>query len=186
MRVSRAYCCSKSASAADSLVLSIAAAVLADRIDMFGIWEQMLAMAGFCQTAISLAWASLNPFCIKRPASFSSVSLEPALILWSIANTSSTIDQFLSAQEFAVNILTNGQKELSNRFAKSGAGLFEGLAGAASYSKSLSSEYKNRETDQALLTNTALAVGHLIIIFLVILGNAGFITKYFKKGATSA
>ena len=42
---------------------------------MFGICEQMLAMSGFCQTAINLAWASVNPFSMKRPAISISVSV---------------------------------------------------------------------------------------------------------------
>lgn len=50
-------------------------------------------------------------------------------------------------------------------------GLLEGLAGAAWYSKLLTDEYPKREPDSALVTNTALGVGHLIIIFLILVGN---------------
>lgn len=56
-------------------------------------------------------------------------------------------------------------------------GLFEGLVGAASYSTFLSESYSLRQEDEILLTNTVLAVGHLIIIFLIIAGNAMSIYK---------
>ena len=42
---------------------------------MLGIWEQMLAICGFSQTALSLAWPSVNPLWTKRPASLSSSGL---------------------------------------------------------------------------------------------------------------
>lgn len=58
--------------------------------------------------------------------SFSSVSLEPPLVLWSIAHSSSTFAQFMAAQTFAINVLTQSQQDLSNHFAKTGQGLFEG------------------------------------------------------------
>ncbi|MBR7890395.1 flavin reductase [Burkholderia multivorans] len=50
--------------------------------------------------------------------SFSSVSLDPALLLVSIAKTSSNFQTFSRAGHFAINILAEGQTELSNRFAR--------------------------------------------------------------------
>ncbi|AOI87397.1 flavin reductase [Burkholderia pseudomultivorans] len=50
--------------------------------------------------------------------SFSSVSLDPALLLVSIAKTSSNFQTFSTAGHFAINILAEGQKDLSNRFAR--------------------------------------------------------------------
>ena len=50
-------------------------------------------------------------------------------------------------------------------------GLLEGVAGAAWYSKLLSDEYKNREIDSAPLINTSLGIAHLVLIFLIVLGN---------------
>ncbi|MCA8142733.1 flavin reductase [Burkholderia multivorans] len=50
--------------------------------------------------------------------SFSSVSLDPALLLVSIAKTSSNFQTFSTAGHFAINILAEGQTELSNRFAR--------------------------------------------------------------------
>ncbi|MBT8079649.1 MAG: flavin reductase family protein [Gammaproteobacteria bacterium] len=59
--------------------------------------------------------------------SFSSVSLEPPLILWNIAKVSRSLQAYLDASQFAVNILAAGQQALSNRFAKSEANLFDGV-----------------------------------------------------------
>ena len=51
--------------------------------------------------------------------SFNSVSLEPALILWSIDKRSSSFDVFAEATHFAVNVLSADHIELSNKFARS-------------------------------------------------------------------
>lgn len=50
--------------------------------------------------------------------SFNSVSLDPPLILWSIAKQSSSFTIFEQASHFAVNILAADQIDLSNNFAK--------------------------------------------------------------------
>lgn len=50
--------------------------------------------------------------------SFSSVSLDPALLLVSIAKTSSNFQTFATTGHFAINILAEGQKDLSNTFAR--------------------------------------------------------------------
>lgn len=50
--------------------------------------------------------------------SFNSVSLDPALILWSIVKTSKSFTVFEAASHFAVNILAADQMNLSNHFAK--------------------------------------------------------------------
>ena len=67
--------------------------------------------------------------------SFSSVSLEPPLVLWSQARTSPSHRAFFEAPVFAVNILAEDQVHLSRRFATSGGDKFanleidEGLSG---------------------------------------------------------
>lgn len=50
--------------------------------------------------------------------SFSSVSLDPPLLLVSIANRSGNLAAFAQGAGFAVNILSEGQKDISARFAK--------------------------------------------------------------------
>jgi flavin reductase (DIM6/NTAB) family NADH-FMN oxidoreductase RutF len=60
--------------------------------------------------------------------SFTSVSLEPALVLVSIAHSASVIDAFRAARHFAVNVLHQDQQALSNRFASRDTNRFDGLA----------------------------------------------------------
>lgn len=50
--------------------------------------------------------------------SFSSVSLDPPLLLVSLANSSRNLDTFSKGAGFAVNILAEGQKDLSGAFAR--------------------------------------------------------------------
>ncbi|HEU0203004.1 MAG TPA: flavin reductase [Burkholderiaceae bacterium] len=59
--------------------------------------------------------------------SFNSVSLDPPLVLWSLAKSSSNLPAFLQAQHFAVHVLAATQDGLSNLFAKRGADRFAGL-----------------------------------------------------------
>ena len=59
--------------------------------------------------------------------SFSSVSLDPPLVLWSQAVKTQSDPVFFKAERFAVNILAEDQMELSNRFAKSSQQKFAGL-----------------------------------------------------------
>jgi flavin reductase (DIM6/NTAB) family NADH-FMN oxidoreductase RutF len=59
--------------------------------------------------------------------SFSSVSLDPPLVLWSQAVKTQSHSTFFKAERFAVNILAEDQIELSNRFAKSSPEKFAGL-----------------------------------------------------------
>ena len=60
--------------------------------------------------------------------SFNSVSLDPPMVLWSLARKSSSLPVFATASHFAVHILAADQEELSNRFAKSGPDKFAGIA----------------------------------------------------------
>lgn len=73
--------------------------------------------------------------------SFASVSLDPALLLVSIAKTSSNYHHFANAPHFAINILAEGQKDVSNIFARPSEDRFANLA----WSKS---EYENPVIDQ--------------------------------------
>lgn len=63
--------------------------------------------------------------------SFSSVSLDPPLVLWSIAKTSQSYTIFSVAQHFVVHVLTADQMELASRFARSGPEKFTGIESAA-------------------------------------------------------
>lgn len=50
--------------------------------------------------------------------SFTSVSLDPPLVLVCLANSSSNYDAFARAKGFAVNVLSEAQKDVSNTFAR--------------------------------------------------------------------
>src|SRR5436305_8877822 len=56
--------------------------------------------------------------------SFSSVSLDPPMVLWSLARTASSAPVFRDAEYFAINVLAAGDAALSGHFAKSGADTF--------------------------------------------------------------
>jgi 3-hydroxy-9,10-secoandrosta-1,3,5(10)-triene-9,17-dione monooxygenase reductase component len=59
--------------------------------------------------------------------SFNSVSLDPPMILWSLAKTSTSFEAFMAAEHFAVHILAMDQETLSGRFARSNSDKFNGL-----------------------------------------------------------
>lgn len=60
--------------------------------------------------------------------SFNSVSLDPPLVLWSLAHDASSMAVFSSASSYVINVLAGDQMELAQRFARPGAGRFDNLA----------------------------------------------------------
>lgn len=60
--------------------------------------------------------------------SFNSVSLEPPMVLWSLANNARSLPAFSGSEFWNVHILSNEQEALSNRFARAGEDKFTGLA----------------------------------------------------------
>ena len=61
-------------------------------------------------------------------SSFNSVSLDPPLVLWSLAKNSLSKDAFCTSGHFAIHVLSSSQHDLSNSFAKSGADKFSGVS----------------------------------------------------------
>src|SRR5437660_10933883 len=59
--------------------------------------------------------------------SFNSVSLNPPLVLWSLANNSLSLAAFRAAPVWAVHVLAADQEDLSSRFARRGENKFAGL-----------------------------------------------------------
>lgn len=59
--------------------------------------------------------------------SFTSVSLNPPLVLWCLARSSQNLSAFRKASHFAVNILAAGQHALSRKFAESVPNKFDGV-----------------------------------------------------------
>lgn len=60
--------------------------------------------------------------------SFNSVSLDPPMVLWSIAKTSRALDFFQSAGKFCVNVLAADQVSMSNHFASKSPDKFADVA----------------------------------------------------------
>jgi flavin reductase (DIM6/NTAB) family NADH-FMN oxidoreductase RutF len=68
----------------------------------------------------------------KRPIgltvnSFSSVSLNPRIVLWNLRLSSPLLSAFQDCEYFAVNILSGRQRHLSQRFATKDIDRFEGV-----------------------------------------------------------
>lgn len=63
--------------------------------------------------------------------SFAALSLDPALVLWSIRKESTSLEAFRSAGHYAVNILAEDQVDVSNLFAKPGDDRFDKVTWSA-------------------------------------------------------
>ena len=59
--------------------------------------------------------------------SFTSVSLDPPLVLWCLDRTASSLPLFRDAGHFCINVLSDRQKHLCERFAATGGNQFDGL-----------------------------------------------------------
>ena len=66
--------------------------------------------------------------------SFSSVSLDPPLLLWCVAKTANSFDAFNQAEHFAIHILHSGQEDISRLFATKDADKFAQLEWSESVS----------------------------------------------------
>jgi flavin reductase (DIM6/NTAB) family NADH-FMN oxidoreductase RutF len=60
-------------------------------------------------------------------SSFTSVSLLPPLVLICLGHEVSVIDSFRAAEAFGINVLSDEQRHLSERFARKGHDRFDGL-----------------------------------------------------------
>lgn len=65
--------------------------------------------------------------------SFSALSLDPPLVLWSIGRKSGSLQSFVDSGHFAINVLRASQADMSHRFAKPAADKFEGIDVEAGY-----------------------------------------------------
>jgi flavin reductase len=82
-------------------------------------------------TVITTTGKDGKPYGLTATA-FSSVSLNPPLVLVCVDKKAESHPHLEVAERYAVNFLTTEQIELSNRFAKSGGDKFEGIAWTAS------------------------------------------------------
>lgn len=85
-------------------------------------------------TVVTCAAADGSPRGITAN-SFSSVSLEPPLVLWNIAKVSNSLQAYLGADHFAINILAAEQQAMSEHFARTDHTRFNGIEYARSPEK---------------------------------------------------
>lgn len=77
-------------------------------------------------TVITCSSADGTP-CGVTANSFSSVSLDPPLVLWNIAKTTDTLQSYLDARHFAIHVLLESQQDVSANFARSDHTLFDNI-----------------------------------------------------------
>lgn len=77
-------------------------------------------------TIVTTTDAQGNPVGVTA-SSFNSVSLDPPLILWSLAKTANSMPAYETSGGFNVHVLAAHQSELSNQFARPSDDKFEGV-----------------------------------------------------------
>lgn len=77
-------------------------------------------------TVITTRTADGEPIGVTA-SSFNTVSMSPALVLWSIDKGAHSLDAFKNCDYFAINILSDQQIAISNRFAGRGQDKFSGV-----------------------------------------------------------
>lgn len=86
----------------------------------FGLFATGVTIISTAHPAHGLVGVTVN--------SFTSVSLDPPLILFSLARSSFNLQPLLEAPGFVVNILSDGQRALSHRFAHAAGDKWEGIS----------------------------------------------------------
>ena len=59
--------------------------------------------------------------------SFSSVSLDPPLVLWNIAKVSNSLSAYLDAEHFAIHVLKADQESFAEHFARTDHTIYNGI-----------------------------------------------------------
>jgi 3-hydroxy-9,10-secoandrosta-1,3,5(10)-triene-9,17-dione monooxygenase reductase component len=77
-------------------------------------------------TVVTTIDAAGNPVGLTAN-SFNAVSLTPPMVLWSLDKKSSNLQSFMDSDRFAINILSDGQRDVATRFATRGIDRFEGV-----------------------------------------------------------
>jgi flavin reductase (DIM6/NTAB) family NADH-FMN oxidoreductase RutF len=81
-------------------------------------------------TVVTTADAQGNPVGMTV-SSFNSVSLDPALVLWSIARSSGSFAAFAQSSHYAIHVLASHHKALAFQFAQRGIDRFAGVEWSA-------------------------------------------------------
>lgn len=77
-------------------------------------------------TVITSTDEALQPVGVTA-SSFNSVSLDPPLVLWSLAKNSNSLSAFEQSGYFCVHVLTAAQEDISQKFATKGADKFSDM-----------------------------------------------------------
>ncbi len=85
-----------------------------------GLWASGVSIVTTCDK-------SGTPYGLTMNA-VTSLSLDPPMFLVCVDNGSDTLAPMLESRTFCVNVLTQRQQDLSNRFAKKGQDKFDGVA----------------------------------------------------------
>lgn len=99
--------------------------------------------------------------------SFSSVSLEPPMILWSLSNGAHSRLAFQNAEYFCIHVLTAAQQELAERFARAGADKFGSLEctrglGSVPLLQEFVARFQCRTVDQHLVGDHIVFFGEVL------------------------
>jgi 3-hydroxy-9,10-secoandrosta-1,3,5(10)-triene-9,17-dione monooxygenase reductase component len=92
-----------------------------------GAFRRALGMFGTGVTIVTARAGDGTPVGMTAN-SFNSVSLDPPMVLWSLAKAARSLPVFHAAEHWNVHILANEQNDLANRFARAGEDKFAGLA----------------------------------------------------------
>lgn len=103
--------------------------VIAEKIDPETEWKQYRRALSRFATGVTVMTTTQE---CGAPAgvtanSFSSVSLDPPLVLWSLVLNSSSFTHFERGDRFGVNVLASDQTDLSRRFSTKGLDRFAGV-----------------------------------------------------------
>jgi len=80
--------------------------------------ELRRSLGAFATGVVVVTCRGVDGPCGITANSFSSVSLEPPLVLWNIAKVSNSLQAYIDAEYFAINVLRSEQIGLSSHFAQ--------------------------------------------------------------------
>lgn len=99
--------------------------------------------------------------------SFSSVSLDPPMILWSLSDGANSRPAFQESEYFCIHVLTASQQDLAERFARAGADKFAGLdclrgLGSAPLLPEYVAQFQCRTVDQHVVGDHIVFFGEVL------------------------
>jgi flavin reductase (DIM6/NTAB) family NADH-FMN oxidoreductase RutF len=107
---------------------------MAELVEMDGGWEEVRpddfrnVLGHFCSGVTVVTASAAGDLAGMTCQSFFSLSLRPPLVAFSPARTSRSYPVIRRAQSFCINVLTEDQKDLCHRFARTGADKWRDVA----------------------------------------------------------